>query len=121
MGIGEDMLSGVVGQAENGAEVRDATSRCRVLEDSMVHSMHRSMSRSGESEFFAVVRGTATALGMKSMARDYGHEVKVALEIDSVSGSMSLRLGAGSFPLTKPTIRIIPGTSQRSRQYVEIL
>ena len=30
-----------------------------------------------------MVRGTATALGMKSMARDYGHEV--ALETESRS------------------------------------
>ena len=34
----------------------------------------------GESEIYAVVRATATALGMKSMARDYGRDVKVALE-----------------------------------------
>ena len=43
-----------------------------------------------------MVRGTATAFDMKSMTRYYGHEVKVALEIASVSGlDMSLRLGAG--------------------------
>ena len=51
---------------------------------------------SGESEFFGIALGTATALGMKGMARDYGHEVKVAFGTDSVSGrGMSLRLGAG--------------------------
>ena len=51
---------------------------------------------SGESEFHAIVRGTAAALGMQSMARDYGHEVKIALETDLVSGlGMWLRLGAG--------------------------
>ena len=38
---------------------------------------------SGESEFYAIVRGTVTALGMTSMARDHSHEVKVALETDS--------------------------------------
>ena len=41
---------------------------------------------SGVSEFYALVRGTAAALGMKSMARDYEHEIEVALETDSVSG-----------------------------------
>ena len=42
------------------------------------------------------MRATAPALGMKSMARDYGYELNVALETDSVSGrGMSLRLGAG--------------------------
>ena len=39
-----------------------------------------------------MVRGTATALGIKSMARDYGHVVKVALE---TGPGMSQRLGAG--------------------------
>ena len=29
----------------------------------------------GESELYAIVRGTGTALGTKSMARDYGREV----------------------------------------------
>ena len=38
------------------------------------------------------MRGTATALGVKSMARDYGHEFKVAL--DTFGCGMSLRLGA---------------------------
>ena len=38
----------------------------------------------------------ATALGMKSMARDFGLEVKLQLETDSVAGrGMALRLGAG--------------------------
>ena len=37
---------------------------------------------SGESEFLAIARGTVTALGTKSMARDCGHEVNVTLEID---------------------------------------
>ena len=41
---------------------------------------------SRESDFYAFVRGTATASGMQSMARDCGHEFKVALETDSVSG-----------------------------------
>ena len=48
---------------------------------------------SGESTCYAMVRGPTTALSMKSMARDYGHEIKVALETGSVSGrGMSLRL-----------------------------
>ena len=46
----------------------------------------RSRLSTGESEFYAIVRGTALALGMKNMANDYGHEVKVALETDSLSG-----------------------------------
>ena len=42
------------------------------------------------------MRGTAIALGMESTARDYGHEVKVALETDSVPGrGMSPRLRGG--------------------------
>ena len=49
---------------------------------------------SEESEFCAILRGTATLLGMKSMARDYRLEVKVALDTDSVPGrGMSVRLG----------------------------
>jgi hypothetical protein len=50
----------------------------------------------GESEFYANVRGVATALGMKSMAKDFGLEMKLQLETDSVAGrGMALRLGAG--------------------------
>ena len=41
---------------------------------------------SGESEFHAIVRATATSCGMKSMARENRLEVKVALETDSVFG-----------------------------------
>ena len=84
---------------------------------------------SGESEFHAIVRGPAPAVGMKSMAGDYGNEVKVALETDSVSGSgMSLRLGAGKvrhvdtqwlwaqgvFHRRGATIRKIPGVSNEA-------
>ena len=51
---------------------------------------------SGESEFYAIVRGVATSLGLKSMALDYGITRKIILETDSVAGrGMSLRLGAG--------------------------
>ena len=40
---------------------------------------------SGGSQFYAIVRGKATALGMKSVARGYGHEVKAAVGTDLVS------------------------------------
>jgi hypothetical protein len=51
---------------------------------------------SGESEFYAIVRGVATALGMKSMALDFGLVVSLQVETDSVAGrGMALRLGAG--------------------------
>ena len=67
-----------------------------------------------------------TALGMESMAKDHGNEVKVALETDSVSGrGVSLRLGfwrvrhvdtqwlcvQGVFHRREATIRKIPGVS----------
>ena len=62
------------GQAENGAEILDATtSILREARDQGVIAVS-----SGESEFYAMVRNTATAVCMKSMAEDYGHEVKVA-------------------------------------------
>ena len=49
---------------------------------------------SGESDFYAILC-PARALDMKSMASVYGHEVKVALGTDLVSGrGMSQRLGS---------------------------
>ena len=49
---------------------------------------------SGESEFYAIVHGVATALGMKSMAKDFELDVKLQLETDSVAGrGMALRRG----------------------------
>ena len=39
----------------------------------------------GESELYELVRGTDAVLGIKSMARDSGLEVKIALETESVS------------------------------------
>ena len=51
---------------------------------------------SGGSEFYAIVRGVATGLGLKSMAKDYGIEIAIVIETDSVAGrGMELRLGAG--------------------------
>ena len=79
---------------------------------------------SGESEFYAIVRGVATALGLKSLAKDYGLAVTVAIETDSVAGrGMALRLGAGKvrhidtqwlwvqgvFHFKEATIKKIPG------------
>ena len=46
---------------------------------------------SGESAFYAIVRGTATALGMGSLARDHGHEVKVALETTKTCHAVTAR------------------------------
>jgi hypothetical protein len=51
---------------------------------------------SGESEFYSIVRGVATGLGLKSMAKDFGVELELQLETDSSAArGMSLRLGAG--------------------------
>ena len=84
---------------------------------------------SGESEFYAIVRGVATALGFKSMALDYGVVVKIVTETDSVAGrGMSLRLGAGKvrhvetqwlwvqgvFHRKEATIRKIPGVTNEA-------
>ena len=78
----------------------------------------------GESEFYAIVRGVATALGLKSLAKDYGLAVTVAIETDSVAGrGMALRLVAfkvrhidtqwlwvqGVFQRKEGTIKKIPG------------
>ena len=66
-----------------------------------------------ESKFYAVVRGTATALGMQSMTRDYGHGFTVALEKDSVSGcDMSPRVGAGK---VRHTVVVCAGRFTRAR------
>ena len=51
---------------------------------------------SGESEFYSIVKGVATGLGLKSMAADFGISLKLIIETDSVAGrGMTLRLGAG--------------------------
>ena len=68
-----------------------------MLENKKIHNRHCSLSRKAydqgsvddtdeESEFYATVRGTATAVGMKSVARECGHEVNIASETDSLSG-----------------------------------
>ena len=50
---------------------------------------------SGESQFYAAVRGTATALGMKFMVRDCGHEVRLHWkQIQHLDVALPLRLGA---------------------------
>ena len=84
---------------------------------------------SGESEFYAIVRGVATALGFKSIALDYGVVVKLVIETDLVAGrGMSLRLGAGKvrhvetqwlwvqgvFHRKEATIRKIPGATNEA-------
>ena len=64
------------------------------------------------------MRGTDTVLGMKSTSRNYGQEVKAALDTDSVSGrgmstgckegstrGHTVIVAAGSFPLREATIR----------------
>ena len=52
---------------------------------------------SGESEFYAAVKGTATVLGQKSIAQDLGGgEMELRIEIDSSAAkTMSLRRGLG--------------------------
>ena len=51
---------------------------------------------SGESEFYAIVKGVATAIGMQNAAKDLGIKVAIAVETDSVAArGMALRLGAG--------------------------
>ena len=70
-----------------------------MLEDAKVHVRHRSISLEARDygsidhtdgdrvveRRSGAVRGTATSLCMSSMARNYGHEVELALETDSVS------------------------------------
>ena len=69
---------------------------------------------SGESEFYAIVRGVATALGFKSMALDYGVVVKIVIETDSVAGrGMSLRLGAGKVRHVETQWLWVQGVSHR--------
>ena len=92
--------------------VTQLESRCRpcmVLEDAKVHNRHRNLrfakrsvddggrvAERGVGFFAQLSRGTATGWALQRMAKDYGHEVKVVLETDSVAGrDMSLRMGAG--------------------------
>ncbi len=49
-----------------------------------------------ESEFYAIVRGTAVGLGAVSMGRDYGVGFKLEVATDASAGrGIALRLGAG--------------------------
>ena len=51
---------------------------------------------SGESEFYAIVRGTSVGLGAQSMCSDYGMKKGLVVETDATAGrGMALRLGAG--------------------------
>ena len=107
MGDGEALWNILAGRAENSAEVRDAAARehdhgaSRLRPGGLLrsrrsttglpayHGKHQTKAApttqpvialsSGESEFYAVVLGTATALGKKNMANICGNEVKVAL------------------------------------------
>ena len=50
----------------------------------------------GESEFFGTVKGAATAIGMQSVAKDWGLDMEAVLETDSASAKGILsRRGAG--------------------------
>ena len=51
---------------------------------------------SGESEFYAIVRGTSTGLGMKTNFLDLGKEVSLEIGTDSSAAkTMATRLGLG--------------------------
>jgi hypothetical protein len=51
---------------------------------------------SGESEFYAIVRGTSVGLGAQSMCEDFGMKKDLIIETDATAGrGMALRLGAG--------------------------
>jgi len=51
---------------------------------------------SGESEFYAIVRGTSVGLGAQSMCKDFGIAKELIVETDATAGrGMALRLGAG--------------------------
>ena len=80
------------------------------------------------------MRGAAITLGMKSKVRDYGHEVKGALETDLVSGrGMSLTAGCregstrghtvvvGGFPQARSNDSEILGTSSDADIMTNIL
>ena len=122
---GKEMRSVLVGQADNVTEFRDATSSwhnhvesrfwsCRVLEDKKIHNMRRSQSRkacdqdsvddtnddricqteSQNSARLCVAQSQPWA--WRARPDDYGHEVNIALETDSLSGrDMSLWLIVG--------------------------
>ena len=144
VGDGTETLSELVGQAEKGAErlvtqppvhtdhVDSRFRSCGMLEDTKVHTRHRSVSRTAcgqgsiddtegnlscpakSQKSTGLCHGTATALDMKSMVRDYGHEVKVALETDSVLGSgMSLGLGAGQVRHVDAQLVCVLGVSHK--------
>ena len=52
--------------------------------------------RARSRNFYAIVAAQPQRWALQRMAKDYGHEVKVVLETDSVAGrDMSLRMGAG--------------------------
>ena len=51
---------------------------------------------SGESEFYAIVRGTSVGLGAQSMCKDFGMVKDLVVETYATAGrGMALRLGAG--------------------------
>ena len=51
---------------------------------------------SGESEFYAIVRGVSAGLGCQSMARDFSQTKGLVIKTDATAGKgMSQRLGAG--------------------------
>lgn len=53
-------------------------------------------SSSGESEFYAIVRGTSVGLGAQSMCKDFDIKKDLIVETDATAGrGMALRLGAG--------------------------
>ena len=50
----------------------------------------------GESEFYAIVKGTSVGLGAASMARDYQVNLRLVVSTDATAGKgIALGLGAG--------------------------
>jgi hypothetical protein len=69
---------------------------------------------SGESEFYAIVRGTSFGLGAKSMAADLGMTVELEVETDASAGrGIALRLGAGKIRHLHTQYLRVQGTFNR--------
>ena len=107
---------GVVPSCHRGPQCGVSLSRTTCNQESVDDRQVIALS-SGESELHATVRGTATALGTKSTAKDYGNEVKVAWETDSWTPSDCGRKEAST---RRDATRTILSDKQRSRPRDEV-